>query len=68
MAVLTAISSGERPEPRIFAAATARLVGLLVLLVSAGLLIRSVARLEGIDPGFRSDRVATGIIALPTAR
>ncbi len=56
---------------------TARLRGLLVmvevalafvLLVSAGLLIRSVARLEGVDPGFRSARVAAGSIALPTSR
>jgi hypothetical protein len=38
-----------------------------VLLVSAGLLIRSVARLERVEPGFRSGRVSAGFLSLPPA-
>ena len=40
----------------------------LVLLVGAGLLIRSFANLRGINPGFRSDSVLTARMALAPAR
>jgi len=40
----------------------------LVLLVSAGLLIRSFARLSGTDPGFGVEHLLTGEIDLPQAQ
>jgi len=40
----------------------------LMLLVGAGLLIKSFANLRGVDPGFESENVLTAQIALPSAR
>lgn len=40
----------------------------LVLLIGAGLLIRSFARLQDVDPGFRPDNLITFRISLPSAR
>jgi predicted permease len=42
--------------------------GTLVLLVGAGLLIKSFANLQRVDPGFKGDNVLTAQIVLPTAR
>jgi putative ABC transport system permease protein len=40
----------------------------LVLLAGAGLLVRSFARLQGIQPGFEPHNVLTGNLALPEVR
>jgi putative ABC transport system permease protein len=40
----------------------------LVLLAGAGLLVRSFARLQGVQPGFEPRNVLTGNLALPTVR
>lgn len=39
-----------------------------VLLVGAGLLLRSVVALQAVDPGFRPERVMTFRLALPSSR
>src|SRR5690349_2179626 len=40
----------------------------LTLLTGAGLLIKSFARLQGVDPGFEPDRLLTFNLSLPAAR
>src|SRR5205823_294458 len=40
----------------------------LVLLVGAGLLVKSFARIHEVNPGFSSDRVLTAQLALPATR
>jgi putative ABC transport system permease protein len=40
----------------------------LVLLIGAGLLIRSFARLRAVDPGFAEERMLTAEVALPASK
>jgi len=57
------------PHRRLRAALTIAEVALsLVLLVSAGLLVRTFGRLRTIDPGFNADRVLTMTVTLPDYR
>jgi predicted permease len=59
------LSHGRGSRRMYRALVVGELVLALVLTVGAGLLINSFARLSGVDPGFRRDRVVRMKIALP---
>ena len=40
----------------------------LVVLAGAGLLIRTLAKMEAVSPGFNPDRIVSALVALPDAR
>ncbi len=58
-------TGGGRRERLRSALVMAEVMASVVLLVSAGLLMRALVRLQGVDPGFRSDGVLTLRTALP---
>jgi putative ABC transport system permease protein len=57
--------AGERARATLVAAQVALSV---MLLVGAGLLLKSFARLEAVDPGFAPDHVLTARFSLPAAK
>jgi predicted permease len=61
----TSRAGGGRRERLRSTLVIAEVAGSLVLLVSCGLLIRAMWRVEAIDPGFRADNVLTMRTALP---
>ena len=68
---LSALREGTRSSPRmgvVRRALVASQVALaLILLVGAGLLLRSFAHLTDVSPGFRTDRLLTFTASVPTA-
>ena len=61
-------SGGPRARRVLSSLVVAEVALSLVLLTGAGLLIRSFARLQQIDPGFRADHLLTARVQLPGTR
>ncbi|HEX7121488.1 MAG TPA: ABC transporter permease [Gemmatimonadaceae bacterium] len=64
----TARSGGGRRQRARFALVTLQVMASVVLLVSTGLLVRAMWRLQSVDPGFRTDDVLTLRTQLPLPR
>jgi putative ABC transport system permease protein len=67
-AALRAMSSGGRGGRAVALLVVGEIAAALVLLVGAGLMIESYARLRSIDPGFTSAGVLTMRVSLPEAK
>jgi putative ABC transport system permease protein len=62
-------STGTRSRQRVRSALVILEVSLaLVLLASSTLLIKSLVKLTHVDPGFRTDRLLTAAVALPSSK
>jgi predicted permease len=61
-------SGGGRRERVRAALVVVEVVASVVLLISAGLLVRAMGRIQATDPGFRADHVLTLRTALPVPR
>jgi predicted permease len=61
------VAGGRNPWPRRVLVASEVALG-VVLLVGAGLLIRTFAHLQGLDPGFDAENVITAQLSLQDAR
>jgi predicted permease len=62
----TTFGSGSRLQQNVLVVAEFSLA--LVILVGAGLLIRSLSRLEAVNPGFHPDHILTAQLSLPQSR
>jgi len=62
-----AVAGGRNPWPRRLLVASEVALG-VVLLVGAGLLIRTFAHLQGLDPGFDAKNIITAQLSLQDAR
>lgn len=60
--------AGPRTRRALASLVVAEVAVSLVLLVGAGLLVRSFMRLQAIDPGFRAEGVLTARLSLPRSR
>ena len=61
-------TAGSRMRRFRAAAVIAEIALTLVLLIGAGLMIKSITRLQKVDPGFNTDRLLSFVTALPASK